>query len=364
MAGSLAVGLWVDRARRWRLIALGLLVWTAASAAAALADSAPALFAARASVAFGQAVLAPAALSLLLQGPGDGADGRRIGAFVSGASVGRSVALVAGGGLLAALPTLTLGAADPETAWRWLFVITALPNLALAALLFARREPPALGAFAEPQPAFRAPLRPSADGPVKLAVLATASCCLLLTQSLGQWAPSLLARVGGLCAGSASALFGAVVVVAAPAGAWLGGALADAARRRGVSPLAGVGASLLAAALAGVGLGLGRGLPTLVVALFATTLTAGAAAVAALASWQTLASPGVRGAETALYFAATTALGLGLGPPLVGAVSDLAASGGSGLQAALSAVTVAVAAPAGAFSLLLAKLAAADSRRV
>lgn len=95
--------------------------------------------------------------------------------------------------------------------------------------------------------------------------------------------------------------------------------------------------------------------------MFATTLAISGAAVAVLAAWQARTPPAVRGSATALYFAVVTAVGLGLGPPLVGGVSDLVASGGAGLQEALARVVVGVAASAAGLSLLLTE-AGADPR--
>ncbi len=349
VAGSLVAGGWADRAPRWRLIGWGLLAWTGASAATAAATAYEGLLGARAAMALGQAVLAPAALSLLLQDAAEGDAGRRIAAFTSGASMGRSSALLLAGALLAALPLLGFGSVQEGPAWRWLFVISAAPNFVLAAMLLTRREPP----VAPHRPAGGAlTLRAWARGqePLLAGSLIVAAGCIVLAQALGQWAPSLFNRTGGLDPASASVVAGAVVLAAAPLGAGAGGWLVDAVRRRGRSAPSIVSVLLLAVPAAAIGLTTARDLPSLTIAFAVATAGISAAATAALAGWQAITPQSVRGRASALYFACVTAAGLGLGPPLVGLASDLAARGEASLAFGLAGVTTAVALPAAGLS--------------
>lgn len=349
VAGSLLAGLWADRAPRWRLIGWGVLVWTLASVLTATASGFEGLAAARAGMAVGQAVLAPAALSLLLQDAPAISNGRRIGAFTSGAAIGRSAALLLGGGLLAALAALGLAGGDNGSAWRWLFVVSAAPNLLLAALLLIRRE--SVPTVQRDPVSHRAALAWAREhGPALTASLAVASACIVLTQALGQWAPSLFNRVGGLDAAGAATAAGIVVLCAAPVAALLGGGLVDLARQKGPAAPGVLAGLLLLASPAAVGLALADDLIGLSVAFFLATVSIGSAAVAALASWQALTPQPLRGRGSALYFAVVTAIGLGLGPPLVGLASDLLV-GQARLGAGMALVIVCVSLPAALLSL-------------
>lgn len=349
VAGSLLAGLWADRAPRWRLIGWGVLAWTLASVLTATASGFEGLAAARAGMAVGQAALAPAALSLLLQDAPAISNGRRIAAFTSGAAIGRSAALLLGGGLLAALAALGLAGGEDGSAWRWLFVVSAAPNLLLAALLLTRRE--SVPTVQQHPVSHRAAFAWAREhGTTLAASLAVASACIVLTQALGQWAPSLFNRISGLDAAAAAAAAGLVVLCAAPVAALLGGGLVDLARQRRLAPPGVVAGLLLLASPAAISLALAHNLTGLIVAFFLATVSVGSAAVAALASWQALTPQKVRGRGSALYFAVVTAVGLGLGPPLVGLASDLLV-GQARLGAGMALVMVCVSLPAALLSL-------------
>jgi hypothetical protein len=98
-------------------------------------------------------------------------------------------------------------------------------------------------------------------------------------------------------------------------------------------------------------LGVAQGPAAVAAGYFALTLALGAAAVAALASYQPLIPDRLRGAGNAVYFATVSLVGLGLGPPLIGLLSDaLSAGSGDALGTALAVVAAAVALPAALLS--------------
>lgn len=350
--GTILAGAWVDRARRYRLIAWSLVVWSLASAALGLAQAWEHLLAARLVVGLGQAALAPAALSILLQEAPPGGGGRRVAAFTSGAALGRSGALLAGGALLALFAAVSgdWRATWAPAPWRLMFLLTAVPNLILAILLFRKAEPPPMvGAVTRARgEAWEWARRHRLALGVHLVV---SSAAILLTQALGAWAPSLFVRAAGLEQAQSAMLAGVVVLIAGPAGHFLGGSLIDRMRRTGRSAAGALAIVFLPAAPCAALLAVAEGPVAVAAAFFALALVLGAVAVAALASFQPLVPGRLRGAGNAAYFTTVSLVGLGLGPPLVGFLSDsLGAGSQSALGTALAFVTAGVAIPAALLS--------------
>src|SRR3954462_8651833 len=117
-----------DRFGRRRLFAIGLGIFTAASALAALAPSTGALIAARALQGAGGAIVTPLTLTLLSTAFPEGKRGLAIGAW-SGIS-----------GLAVALGPLVGGAVVDGISWHWIFWINVPIGVALVPLAAARLE--------------------------------------------------------------------------------------------------------------------------------------------------------------------------------------------------------------------------------
>src|ERR671932_310539 len=117
-----------DRFGRRRRFAIGLAIFTAASAAAALAPSAGALIAARAAQGLGGAIVTPLTLTILSAG----VPANRRGAFI-GAWSGIAGLAVAFGPLLG-------GAVVSGISWHWIFWLNVPIGLALIPLALARLQ--------------------------------------------------------------------------------------------------------------------------------------------------------------------------------------------------------------------------------
>lgn len=139
---GLPVGMAVDRFSRRRVIFWGVLVWALAAAACGLAQNFGQLLAARLFVGAGEAALAPAAYSIL----SDLFPRKRLtfalGVYSTGASIGAALSFAIGGlvihwaGAGVMLPIL-----GEVSAWRYAFLVTGIPGLALAFLVFLIPEP-------------------------------------------------------------------------------------------------------------------------------------------------------------------------------------------------------------------------------
>jgi EmrB/QacA subfamily drug resistance transporter len=117
-----------DRFGRRRLFVLGLLLFTGASAAAALAPSANALDLARAAQGVGAAIVAPLTLTML-------------SAAVPAERRGLALGIWGGiGGLAVALGPLVGGAVVQGISWHWIFWLNVPIGLVLAPLALTRLE--------------------------------------------------------------------------------------------------------------------------------------------------------------------------------------------------------------------------------
>ncbi|MGX7703692.1 MFS transporter [Methylobacterium sp. Gmos1] len=319
---SLAAGPLVDRLHRPRLIAAGILVWSLASLGAGLATDLGGFALARAGLGLGQAVLTPASLALIAARQPRDRIGHGVSLYTAGAVLGRGTALGLGGGLLALLPAMVpvVGLPAPVAAWRVLFVLSVLPNLVVIVLLLRVRDPGRGGAR---------PVRRRRAGPWLArhagryaAMIVAGAAVTLVVQTTNAWGVTLLVRRFGLSLSSAGMLFGTVVALAAPLGQFTGGRLLDRGAKADLP-----GGRLLLGALVGTLPLLGivclaDSLPLATMALAALLFGLGIGSVATLAGLQIMTPRALRGRVTAPFMAGITLAGFGLGPPLVGLLSD------------------------------------------
>ena len=145
---GLPIARMIDRGNRPVIIAVGIAVWSVATAAGGLATEYWHLMAARTGVAVGEAVLIPGAVSLLADLFSADKRGRAMGIFGAGGPVGAGVGLLAGGlllGLFTASPAVLpfLGELLP---WQATFIAVGLPGVLIALLMLFVPEPRRIGA--------------------------------------------------------------------------------------------------------------------------------------------------------------------------------------------------------------------------
>lgn len=332
------VGVLADRGRQRGLLLAGVVLWSGATLACGLAGGFAALLAARAVLGLGQAVVGPAALSVMAMRLDRARLGRSVSLLTAGATLGRSFALLLGGAALAWLGArgdLALPGLAPLAPWQALFVLAVLPNLVLAVLLL-RVPPSPVRAAARSDAALAWLLRrrsaylPHAGGAVG---------AVLMSQTLTAWAPTFYVRAFGLSAAESGLRLGLLVLVAAPLGHVAAGAVLDRLRRQGreaAAPLLlGLGLCLAVPATALTGLAPGLDLSSAGFALLVALL--GFTGPPGLAGIQVLTPRRLRGRVSALFLAATTLIGIGTGPFLVGLLNDRV-FGEAGVGRALVAV--------------------------
>ncbi|BAU89234.1 major facilitator transporter [Methylorubrum populi] len=345
------LGIVADSGRQRGLLVGGVLLWSAATFANGLAGGFSALLAARLILGLGQSAFGPAALSLMSLHLRPDRLGRGLSALTAAATLGRSVALLAGGAVLAWL-TARGGLAPPALGslapWQALLVLAALPNVILAILVLRIR----------PSPRVATPIRWGGErrlrrGPslrdalawigrrrrTYLPHAAAATAAVLMTQTLTAWAPTFYVRAFGFSPAESGLRLGLLVLIAAPLGHAAGGFALDRMRSAGradAAPLLlalGLALALPMTALAS----LSPDLPLSLVGFAGLVALLGFTSPPGLAGIQILTPRALRGRVNALFLATVTLAGYGLGPLLVGLLSDHL-FGEAGLGLALLAV--------------------------
>ena len=312
-----------DRRSRPRMLALGVGIWSVATALAGFARGYASLFVARAAVGVGEAAYGTISPALLADYFPRERRGRVFAIFFAAIPIGSALGYVVG------------GLVDRYYGWRHAFFVAGVPGLALAAVALRLYDPPrgaqdsdgssgsggghTISVGGAARTAYAALLR---NRPYVLTVLGYAAYTFAIG-ALAFWTPSFLERMRGIPKAQATVQFGAVVVVTGFVGTYAGGWIGDyylRTSRQAYLWVSGI-ATLAAAPITLLALAVGR--PsiywTAIVAaelcLFASTGPINSAIVNVVA-------PEIRATAVALSIFTIHILGDVPSPSLVGAVSD------------------------------------------
>ena len=211
-----------DRRSRPGLLALGVGVWSLATALGGFARSFAGLFAARAAVGVGEAAYGTIAPALLADSFPEEKRGRVFAIFFAAIPIGSAAGFALGGWV------------DQHYGWRSAFYIAGVPGLLLALLCLLLKDPPRGARDASPHPG---PL-PRGEGgggsylgllknrAYRLTVLGYAAYTFVLG-GVAFWTPAFLERIRGMSKTDATIEFGVIVVVTGFIGTFVGGWLGD-----------------------------------------------------------------------------------------------------------------------------------------
>ena len=194
LIAGVAIARWVDRGNRRLILALGVGLWSSATAATCLAHGFVSLALSRMLIGVGEATVFPVALSLLADlYPGPRLP-RSVAIFQSSSGVGVMV-----GSILAGLLAASLG-------WRTMFVTFGAAGLVLVLLIVFTMQPTPRTLVTEPRPlenagtlaAIRAVLLVPGLGWLALGYAASN----MMLACLPTWAPAFLLRSARRAAGS------------------------------------------------------------------------------------------------------------------------------------------------------------------
>ena len=309
-----------DKWSRRNVLAISMVIWSATTALCGLAANFWQLALMRVGVGIGEAGGTPPSHSLIASYFPVNERSTAMGIFGTGSQIGILIGMF-GGALIAA-----------EMGWRWAFIIFGVPGVAIgllvAVLVREPARPPA------PKPArMRADLRRLWRMPSFSGIAYATSLTALAGYGMGTWFPSFLIRVHGLSLTEAGLVLGVVGTTGALIGAVSGGLLCDrlaAKDKRWQLRLPAVGAGLSVIFL-GMFLVYPEGhnahfgdfrVPVAAAFQFFGAIASAFWIGPTYAAVQTLTPAHLRSQASALLLLLLNLIGLGLGPVLVGMLSD------------------------------------------
>lgn len=216
-----------DRRARHTLVAIGIALWSAATAVAGIARNFWQLLTSRTFVGVGEASYATIAPGLLSDFFGKDRRGAAMAVFFVALPMGQAAGFLAGG---------ILGSPS-SIGWRWTFALVALPGLLLALAAYLMREPER-GAFDEPatEAERRLSIRETYLSLVRNRSFVFAclgySAVTFALGALAFWAPLLLTEDKGVSKETANIELGIFVTLAGVVGTLAGGWIGDWLLRR------------------------------------------------------------------------------------------------------------------------------------
>ncbi len=302
---------WVaDRKGRARVIAASLAVWSVFTALTGLAQGFGQLFAARLAVGIGEAGGVAPSHALISASFPPKRRARAMALYSLGAPIGTATGILAGAAIASLID------------WRAAFMVVGLAGLAFAVPFRLLVRDPAGPSEPSAAPRFAAVARALAAKPAFWLISLGAAAGSIVGYGLGFWLPSLLGRSFGLGLSSAAHFIAGLLLIGGVAGILLGGVLADKLGKAdkgfyGWLPAIGylVCVPLYAGGIDAPNTGYGFVL-FLVPTLFSYLWMA-----PAITAVQHLVEPGSRATASALFLLINNLIGLGLGAPLIGALS-------------------------------------------
>jgi predicted MFS family arabinose efflux permease len=318
-----------DRGSRTLILTFCLGLWSAMTALCGLAVNYASLFVTRMGVSIGEAGCNPPANSLICDYFPADRRATALSTYVLGVPVGVMLATLVGGWVAA------------HFGWRMAFFGLGAPGILLALVIRVTvREPPRSAAPAE-FPRWLVALALLMRKPTFVHVAVGAGLASFVGYGLNQYLTSFMMRAHGLSLMMSASLVGIIAGLCGGMGAFASGFLADRLSHRfprALVWLPAIGCTLATPLyiLAFLLQGIWFALPVMMMAAALHSLYMGSFYSTA----QGVAPPHLRATSTALGLLVLNIIGYGLGPPAIGALSDLLASGelsAHGLTGALCA---------------------------
>jgi MFS family permease len=339
---GLPFGRWADKHNRKWLIVFGVAGWSFATAACALTHTFGGLFGARLLVGIGEATVGPSALSLISNLFPKRRLGVALALFSTGITIGNGFAVAVGGALVEALQHASAGlpVVGVISGWRLVFGIVGVAGLPVAALIaLLVREPRRQSQ--EPAPDLRAVFA-HMGGNLGAYGLVMVGYALMIIMSGAQaaWGPTYFHRIHHMPIGQFGPIFGLVMGVGGTAGLLFGGIASDALTRRNVpaAPARVILASIILQAPLLIAAYLAKDLWVALVCFSAGVIVLTLNGGLQTATFQRITPPRMLGSVWAIYLIAANLISGGLGPLLIGGISERLSGGGERLGEALAVV--------------------------
>ncbi len=326
---GLGLGVIADLVSRRRLLIGGILLWSAATVGCGLARNFAEMFTARLFVGFGEATLAPCAVTLLGDLFPPARRGRPMAIYVLGGMLSQGLGSLVSGWILAAAPRGAfegvpwLGALPP---WRISFVVIGAAGVVVAGFVAGLREPRRRGVvLSRRQGLGLGQARDWFGGHwrVLLPFYGVLTSYAFGISVAAAWGPALLMRNYGFDPASAGRALGLAQIIAALAGAAVASVVVDRVARRARTP----GKIAFAAVLAGLAIpatlaGIAPR-PGIAVSLLAAVTFVNAVFGSTMLSSATEMMPvGIKGFAIGLYAFVMSMIGSTLGPLCVAGLTE------------------------------------------
>lgn len=226
---AIPFGLLVDRSNRRNIITAGVLAWSLLTMGVAFASSFPQLVVLRLGVGIGEAVLGPAAYSILADYFEPARRGRAVAIYYMALSVGAGTSLIVGGMLLSGLPAAGLVLGGRLFApWQMVFLCAGLPGLFATLLAATIREPARQVGIKAAAPSLSSTFRHIGLHRAVLARISGASAIMaMIGYGAAAWMPTLFERRFGILPGQSGPWIGWMYIVCSITGPLLSGWLSD-----------------------------------------------------------------------------------------------------------------------------------------
>lgn len=342
---GIPLGRLADTKSRRGLIAVGVLFWSAATAACGMAKQYWQFLLCRVGVGVGEAALSPAAYSLIADSFPPERRATAISVYSMGVYLGSGIAFLLGGLVIqfaSAKGDVVLPLLGEVRPWQLIFLILGGAGVLFTLLMLAVREPARRGVgagvavpLAEVGRYIRSNRRTVLCHNFGFAGLALAG------YGSAAWIPTFYIRTYGWDAGQVGIVYGSLVAVFGCLGIVFGGRLADWLAKRGRSD-----ANMRVGLYAALGsLPFALAFPLMGDAFWASVLMAPTVFCLSMpfgvapAAIQEIMPNSMRGQASALYLFVITLIGLGLGPTAVALVTDFVFADDNALRYSLLIVT-------------------------
>lgn len=352
---GLPLGRLADRGNRKIIIAIGIVVWSAMTAACGLASSFAALLVARIGVAVGEAALSPAAYSMLGDTFPPEKLARAIYIFSMGVTLGGGMAYVIGGSvieLISSAGSVQLPLVGAIRPWQATFFIVGLPGLLLGLLVWFTVKEPERRDIAAPSSTDLGNAMTMMDvwrfvarrWRSYVSIFASVALLSILGYGYLNWYPTFLIRSYGMKIGDVGRYFGLIYLVCGTAGAFGGALLSEWLGRRGHEDANPRVIAIVSVALI-LPTAIGPLMPSAALALAIAapaTFLLNAFFGASVTALQLVTPNRMRALISAAFLLCNTVSGLGFGTSFVAAFTDFVFGDDAALRYSLASVAVLV----------------------
>jgi MFS family permease len=325
-----------DRHPRRLVIAVSVALWSAATTVSSAAKSFIFLFVARMGVGFGEAGLSSPGPALLSDLFPKHQRGTVTSVYMAGPAIGMGLAYAIGGWAIT------------NYGWRSAFLLAGIPGLIVAPLFYftVRNFPKGMadGLRRDPvQPPFFKTLKTIFAIRTVVWLIGGLACLALMVNGVLRWIPAYLTRIENIDAVSFGATLGTAIGAGSFVGHMLGGPLSDFVGRRDMRRQLTIGILATIGAVATIwAMFQLADINQFYILAGVLSFTGGIFAAPLIMICTTLPPVWARATTAAVTLMAIYLIGFGLGPALIGMLSDMLASnyGENSLRAALLFITL------------------------